>query len=66
MIKPRRVNKPAKFLLKLFHIVNLPASDDLVCWDNLGEKIIIKNEGLFLDQIMKVYFKMEQFSSFKR
>ena len=50
----------------IYDFVGDSASDELVCWDILGEKIIIKNEGRFVDQIMKVYFKMEQFSSFKR
>ena len=53
MIKSTVRNKPPQFLLKLYHIVNLPSSDYVVSWDITGEKIIIRSEKLFSEQIMK-------------
>ena len=55
-----------QFLLKLYHIVNIPKTDFIVSWNDTGDKIILKNETLFVDQLMGKYFKMELFTSFKR
>ena len=53
--RPTIIQTP-QFIRKLYEIVNLPSSDDIVSWDTSGEKFMIKNQRQFMDQIMKVHF----------
>lgn len=58
-------NVPA-FLRKLWKIVNDPAIDDLVGWSADGESFIIRNPPEFCYNLLPIYYKHNNMSSFIR
>jgi len=37
-----------------------------VCWNERGDGFVVKNEFVFASQIMRTYFRHQNFSSFVR
>lgn len=58
-------NVPA-FLRKLWKIVNDPCIDDLVSWSSDGESFVIKNPAEFCYNLLPIYYKHNNMSSFIR
>lgn len=58
-------NVPA-FLRKLWKIVNDPVIDDLVSWSVDGESFVIKNPAEFCYNLLPIYYKHNNMSSFIR
>lgn len=60
------LEKVAPFLIKLFEIVSSPASDDLVCWSELGDTFRIVDRARFAQDVLPLYFKHDNLRSFIR
>lgn len=58
-------NVPA-FLRKLWKIVNDSSIDDVVCWSSEGDSFIIKNPAEFCYNLLPIYYKHNNMSSFIR
>lgn len=54
------------FLLKTYDIVNDPATNDIICWNEENNGFIVKQVNVFADKILPRYFKHNNFSSFIR
>ena len=54
------------FLLKLYRLLEDNNNIDIVCWSKDGKSFIIKNIHKFQSQILPIYFKHKNFSSFLR
>lgn len=54
------------FLLKTYEIVNDPSSDDIVRWNETGDSFIIMKTHEFCEELLPVYFKHKNLSSFVR
>lgn len=55
------------FLVKLYQIVESERTDNVICWvEPDGDGFVIKESQQFCDQILPVYFKHNNFSSFIR
>ncbi|KAJ8923832.1 hypothetical protein NQ315_010414 [Exocentrus adspersus] len=59
------VNIPA-FLGKLWKMVNDPATDHLICWSPAGNSFIIQNQAQFWYELLPLYYKHNNMSSFVR
>ena len=60
------LDKVAPFLIKLFEIVSSPASDNLVCWSDLGHSFKIVDRDRFAQDVLPLYFKHDNLRSFIR
>ncbi|XP_018573160.1 heat shock factor protein isoform X2 [Anoplophora glabripennis] len=58
-------NIPA-FLGKLWKMVNDPATDHLICWSPAGNSFIIQNQAQFWYELLPLYYKHNNMSSFVR
>jgi hypothetical protein len=47
-------------------MVSDPTTQDIVCWNDRGDGFMVKNEFVFASQIMRSYFRHQNFSSFVR
>ncbi|PIL24316.1 transcription factor [Ganoderma sinense ZZ0214-1] len=63
---PSRSTLRARFLLKLYEIVNDPANEALVKWSEAGDSFYIFNQERFAREILGKWFKHQNFSSFVR
>ncbi|KAM5532338.1 hypothetical protein V8D89_014017 [Ganoderma adspersum] len=63
---PSRSTLRARFLLKLYEIVNDPANEALVKWSDSGDSFYIFNQERFAREILGKWFKHQNFSSFVR
>lgn len=54
------------FLLKTYEIVDDPNYDDIIKWNSQGDAFIIVKQNEFCEQILPVYFKHKNLSSFIR
>lgn len=59
------VNVPA-FLGKLWKMVNDPSTDHLICWGKAGKSFIIQNQAQFWYELLPLYYKHNNMSSFVR
>ncbi|KRT84852.1 hypothetical protein AMK59_1172, partial [Oryctes borbonicus] len=59
------VNVPA-FLSKLWRMVNDPTTDHLISWSSGGKSFIIQNQAQFWYELLPVYYKHNNMSSFVR
>lgn len=59
------VNVPA-FLSKLWRMVNDPTTDNLILWSSGGKSFIIQNQAQFWYELLPVYYKHNNMSSFVR
>ncbi|KAK9746577.1 HSF-type DNA-binding [Popillia japonica] len=59
------VNVPA-FLSKLWRMVNDPTTDHLISWGTGGKSFIIQNQAQFWYELLPVYYKHNNMSSFVR
>lgn len=50
----------------LYQMVSDPATQDIVSWNDRGDGFAVKNEFVFASQIMRSYFRHQNFSSFVR
>ncbi|KAI8536257.1 hypothetical protein RHMOL_Rhmol10G0242600 [Rhododendron molle] len=58
--------KPAKFVEKTYQIVNDPANNDIILWNNDGSTFIVWNPTAFSGDLLKKHFKSDNFTSFHR
>lgn len=54
------------FISKIYKMVSDPTTQDIVAWNATGDGFVVKNEFLFASQIMRSYFRHQNFSSFVR
>ncbi|KAJ8659773.1 hypothetical protein O0I10_004366 [Lichtheimia ornata] len=54
------------FISKLYSMVGDKKHQDLICWNNAGSSFLITNSKAFSRQVLPVYFKHGNFSSFVR
>jgi hypothetical protein len=47
-------------------MVSDPATEDIVCWDETGDSFIVLKEFEFASQLLPIYFRHKNFSSFVR
>ena len=55
-----------QFILKLFEIVQNKENDDIVCWSQCGNELVIMDTEKFTEQILRTYFKHNSLTSFIR
>ncbi|KAJ8983523.1 hypothetical protein NQ317_012014 [Molorchus minor] len=58
-------NIPA-FLGKLWKMVNDPSTDHLICWSPAGNSFVIQNQAHFWYELLPLYYKHNNMSSFVR
>nr|CAI5836784.1 unnamed protein product [Callosobruchus analis] len=58
-------NIPA-FLGKLWKMVNDPNTDHLICWSAAGNSFVIQNQAQFWYELLPLYYKHNNMSSFVR
>ncbi|XP_064215451.1 heat shock factor protein isoform X2 [Tribolium castaneum] len=58
-------NTPA-FLGKLWKMVNDPSTDHLICWSPSGTSFVIPNQAQFWYELLPLYYKHNNMSSFVR
>ncbi|CAD5113118.1 DgyrCDS2308 [Dimorphilus gyrociliatus] len=54
------------FLTKLWALVDDPSTDDVICWDLTGKSFHVYDQGRFSKEILPLYFKHSNISSFIR
>lgn len=57
---------PAPFLTKTYHLVDDPASDDVISWNEVGTTFVVWKTAEFAKDLLPNYFKHNNFSSFVR
>lgn len=57
---------PTPFLIKTFQLVDDPAVDDLISWNEDGSTFIVWRPAEFARDLLPKYFKHNNFSSFVR
>ncbi|MQL99205.1 hypothetical protein Taro_031923 [Colocasia esculenta] len=57
---------PTPFLTKTYHLVDDPAIDDLISWNDDGSTFIVWRPAEFARDLLPKYFKHNNFSSFVR
>ncbi|KHG00724.1 Heat stress transcription factor B-2b -like protein [Gossypium arboreum] len=57
---------PTPFLAKTYHLVDDPAVDDLISWNEDGSAFIVWHPAEFARDLLPRYFKHNNFSSFVR
>ncbi|GKU89360.1 hypothetical protein SLEP1_g3507 [Rubroshorea leprosula] len=57
---------PTPFLTKTFQLVDDPAIDDVISWNDDGSTFIVWNPTVFARDLLPKYFKHNNFSSFVR
>lgn len=57
---------PAPFLTKTYNLVDDPASDDVVSWNEAGTTFVVWKTAEFAKDLLPNYFKHNNFSSFVR
>lgn len=57
---------PAPFLTKTYHLVDDPASDDVISWNEAGTTFVVWKTAEFAKDLLPKYFKHNNFSSFVR
>ncbi|GAA0165957.1 winged helix/forkhead transcription factor [Lithospermum erythrorhizon] len=55
---------PAPFVLKTYHMVDDPTTNDIISWDSTGTSFIVWQPLVFAAEIMRNYFRHNNFSSF--
>ncbi|XP_019868517.1 heat shock factor protein isoform X2 [Aethina tumida] len=58
-------NIPA-FLVKLWKMVNDPNTDEVICWNETGTGFVIQNKAYFWYELLPLYYKHNNMSSFVR
>ncbi|XP_051141498.1 heat shock factor protein HSF24 [Andrographis paniculata] len=57
---------PAPFLMKTYHLVDDPAIDDVISWNDDGAAFVVWKTADFAKDLLPKYFKHNNFSSFVR
>lgn len=57
---------PAPFLTKTYQLVDDPATDDVVSWNDGGATFVVWKTAEFAKDLLPNYFKHNNFSSFVR
>ncbi|XP_065870012.1 heat stress transcription factor B-2a [Euphorbia lathyris] len=57
---------PTPFLTKTFQLVDDPAIDDVISWNDDGSSFVVWNPTVFARDLLPKYFKHNNFSSFVR
>lgn len=57
---------PAPFLTKTYELVEDPSSDSVVSWSQSGCSFVVWNPNDFAKDLLPMYFKHNNFSSFVR
>lgn len=57
---------PAPFLTKTYLLVDDPATDDIVSWNEAGTAFVVWKTAEFAQDLLPTYFKHNNFSSFVR
>lgn len=57
---------PTPFLTKTYQLVDEPAIDDVISWNDDGSTFIVWNPTEFARDLLPKYFKHNNFSSFVR
>ncbi|XP_057768960.1 heat shock factor protein HSF24 [Salvia miltiorrhiza] len=57
---------PAPFLTKTYNLVDDPASDDVISWNEAGTAFVVWKTAEFAKDLLPNYFKHNNFSSFVR
>lgn len=57
---------PTPFLNKTYQLVDDPAIDDVISWNDDGSTFIVWNPTEFASNLLPKYFKHNNFSSFVR
>lgn len=57
---------PAPFLLKTYELVDDPITDTVVSWSQNGCSFVVWNQTDFAKDLLPMYFKHNNFSSFVR
>ncbi|KAK4798528.1 hypothetical protein SAY86_030854 [Trapa natans] len=57
---------PAPFLTKTYQLVDDPATDEVVSWNDVGTTFVVWNTADFARDLLPSYFKHNNFSSFVR
>ncbi|XP_023003215.1 heat shock factor protein HSF24-like [Cucurbita maxima] len=60
------ISHPAPFLVKAYQLVDDPATDDIVSWNETGSTFIVWKTSEFASDLLPNYFKHNNFSSFVR
>ncbi|KAI3432086.1 uncharacterized protein J3R85_007469 [Psidium guajava] len=63
--EPQR-STPTPFLTKTYQIVDDPAVDDVISWNDDGSAFVVWNPTVFARDLLPKYFKHNNFSSFVR
>ncbi|XP_014484446.1 PREDICTED: heat shock factor protein-like isoform X2 [Dinoponera quadriceps] len=56
----------AMFVAKLWAIVNMPETNNLICWSASGKSFIIKDSARFAKELLPHYYKHNHMASFVR
>ncbi|CAL8100967.1 unnamed protein product [Orchesella dallaii] len=54
------------FLAKLWKIVDDSSTNDLICWSDMGNSFIIRNQAKFARDLLPLYYKHNNMASFVR
>ena len=64
--KFKKLNKNNSFIFKLYEILNNTLYQKIICWNNDGTSILIKDTFKLCEIILPIFFKHNNFSSFVR
>ncbi|XP_017770603.1 PREDICTED: heat shock factor protein isoform X2 [Nicrophorus vespilloides] len=65
-MQPMADSQVNAFLNKLWKMVNDPSTNHLICWAPTGSSFIIQNQAQFWYELLPVYYKHNNMSSFVR
>ncbi|CAG7837666.1 unnamed protein product [Allacma fusca] len=54
------------FLVKLWKIVDDPKTNELICWSEMGNSFLIRNQPKFARELLPLYYKHNNMASFVR
>ncbi|XVE87132.1 hypothetical protein DITRI_Ditri18aG0091700 [Diplodiscus trichospermus] len=66
MIKMSQRSVPAPFLTKTYQLVDDPITDDVISWNENGTSFVVWKTADFAKDLLPIYFKHNNFSSFVR